>query len=83
MELYIVLSEVEFLHSTSHYIHFISQSLENATKAYESIDRKEKDGILLIKTKSDKMFDYELFGISNYDEDIEIVRAFPNYNLRK
>lgn len=82
MELYLVVSEIELENTTLHYIHYISQSLKNATKAYESIDRKEKDGILLIKMKSDNLLDYEFFGISNYDNNIEIIKAYPNYNLR-
>lgn len=83
MDMYIVVSEVEDIKFTQHYIHYISSSLDNAINAYENIDRKEKDGILLIKLQNDKVFDYELFGISNYDEDIEIIRAFPDYNYQK
>jgi hypothetical protein len=80
MDLYIVVSEVESNDSTSHYIHYVSESFDRAINAFESIDRKEYDGILLIKLKSDKMFDFEMFRISNYDEDIEIVKGYPTYN---
>lgn len=80
MDLYIVVSEVEHREHTSHFINYISQSLENAMNAYENIDRKEYHGIVLIKLKSDKMFEFEMFGISNYDEDIEILKGYPTYN---
>jgi hypothetical protein len=80
MDLYIVVSEVKFENSSSYYIQFVSQSLERTMNAYESIDKQEKDGVLLIKLKSEKMFDYEMFGISNYDDDIEIIKGYPSYN---
>ncbi len=82
MDYYIVVSEIEFKSSTSHRIHCISNSIEFAEDVYERVDRKEYHGVLLLKIKNDKVLEYEFFGLSNYDEDVQIVKAYPNWNMR-
>jgi hypothetical protein len=83
MDTYLVVSEVELGDCTTHFIHCISQSLQLANDVFESIDKKDKDGLLLIKMKSDKIYHLELFGISKYD-DVQVIKGYPVwYTIRQ